>query len=191
MDTDALTALARAASGGDARALDDLIAELEPLVVRTTRLVVGAGSWEAEDAAQEALLDIARSIGALRDPEAVRAWALRVSSARALKHARRERLLLRRRSPLPADLSGGPVEPDERVAALKEEFDRLPPRLRAAAVLRLYAGLSEQETAAALGCSPGTVKSSVHTARRRLADRLRARGLAPPTLPARPQEVPR
>ncbi|HXV35119.1 MAG TPA: sigma-70 family RNA polymerase sigma factor [Gaiellaceae bacterium] len=191
METDVLPALARAASGGDPLALDRLLAELEPLVVRATRLVVGAGSWEAEDAAQEALLDIARSIGTLREPEAVRTWALRVASARALKHARRERLRLRRRAQLPPELSGRPAEPDERTAALKEEFDRLPPRVRAAAVLRLHAGLSEQETAAVLGCSPGTVKSSVHTARRRLADRLRARGFAPPTLPARPQEVPR
>ena len=58
-------------------------------------------------------------------------------------------------------------------------------------MLRLYAGLSEEETAAALGCSLGTVKSNAHNARRRLAERLRERGLAPLTLPARTQEVPR
>ena len=100
VQNDLLTGLARDAAAGDPRALDTLLAELEPLVVRTARLVVGAGSWEAEDAAQEALLDVARSIGSLREPGAVQAWALRIATACALKHARRERRLLHRRSPL-------------------------------------------------------------------------------------------
>jgi RNA polymerase sigma factor (sigma-70 family) len=193
VQNDHLTALAREAAAGDERALDGLLAELSPLVVRSVRLVVGSGSQEAEDAAQEALLDVARSIRSLREPEAARAWALRIATTRALKHARRERRLLNRRSPLvPGELPAAqPGEDAERLAALKEEFDRLPPRLRATAVLRLYAGLSEDETAAALGCSLGTVKSNAHNARKRLAERLRERGLAPLTLPTRTQEVPR
>src|SRR5882762_7069893 len=85
--------LASRACGGDAAALDELLAELRPLVVRTARLVVGSGSWAAEDAAQEALLDISRGISRLRDPAAVRTWALRVAIRRALRVARRERLL--------------------------------------------------------------------------------------------------
>jgi DNA-directed RNA polymerase specialized sigma24 family protein len=54
--------LARRASAGETRAADGLLRELEPLVVRTVRLVVGSGSWAAEDAAQDALLDIDRGI---------------------------------------------------------------------------------------------------------------------------------
>jgi DNA-directed RNA polymerase specialized sigma24 family protein len=51
---------------------------------------------------------------------------------------------------------------------LKDAFDRLPPGQRATAVLRLYVGLSEQETAEALGCSVGAVKHQLHDARRSL-----------------------
>jgi RNA polymerase sigma-70 factor (sigma-E family) len=42
---------------------------------------------------------------------------------------------------------------------LRRALDRLPARQRAAVVLRFYEDLSEQDTAHALGCSVGTVKS--------------------------------
>ena len=152
--------------------------------MRAVRLVVGSGSWAAEDAAQEVLLDLDRGIGSLRDPQAVRAWALRVATRRAIKVSRRERLLWLRRAPdLDPELVAESGEPETgRVAAIKAAFDLLPPRLRATAVLRLYAGLSEEETAEALGCSVGTVKSNLHEARRRLARTLRERGLEPTTM---------
>ena len=94
-----LPTLAQRAMDGDPAALDELLRELQPLVVRTARLIVGSGSWAAEDAAQEALLDIARGVEDLREPHAIRSWALRVATTRALKVARRERLLSLRRVP--------------------------------------------------------------------------------------------
>lgn len=170
--------LARRANAGDSEARGELLAELRPLVVQTTRLVVGAGSWVAEDAAQEALLDISRGIGKLRDPTAVRTWALRVATRRALKLARRERFLRVRVGSSGEELTSSDVS-DERAAALKQAFDRLPPRLRATAVLRLQAGLSEEETADVLGCSVGAVKSNLHDARQRLTRLLADAGYAP------------
>jgi DNA-directed RNA polymerase specialized sigma24 family protein len=173
----ATTLLASRACGGDREALNELLSELRPFVVRTARLVVGSGSWAAEDAAQEALLDISRGIGRLRDPTAVRAWALRVVVRRALGVARRERLRVRN---LPVhDGLQEPAPGVGRQAALKQAFDSLPPRLRATAVLRLQAGLSENETANALGCSVGAVKSNLHDARRRLTVLLSEAGYAP------------
>jgi RNA polymerase sigma factor (sigma-70 family) len=177
--------LARRASAGETAAADELLRELEPLVVRTVRLVVGSGSWAAEDAAQDALLDIHSGIHSLRDPRAVKAWALRVATQRALKVSRRERLLSLRRAPNldPELLAESDGLETGRSAAIKAAFDLLPPRLRATAVLRLYVGLSEDETAGVLGCSLGTVKSNLHDARKRLAGELRERGFEPTTLP--------
>src|SRR4051794_5359037 len=74
-------------------ASDDLLAELRPLVVRTVRLVVGAGSAIAEDAAQEALLELSRSLPRLREPGAAPAFAARIAVRTALRVAKRERRL--------------------------------------------------------------------------------------------------
>jgi RNA polymerase sigma-70 factor (ECF subfamily) len=180
-----ITDLARRARVGETAAADELVRELEPLVVRTVRLIVGSGSWAAEDAAQDALLDISRGVHSLRDPQAVTAWAVRVATQRAIKVSRRERLRLLRRSPDldPALLAESNEPAVGRDAAIKAAFDRLPPRLRATAVLRLYVGLGEAETADALGCSVGAVKSNLHDARDRLARALYESGFEPAVMP--------
>jgi RNA polymerase sigma factor (sigma-70 family) len=176
---DELIELATAAIDGRDGALEQLLEKLRPSVVRTTRLVVGAGSPAAEDAAQEAMVDIFRAIGGLRDATTVQAWALRIAIRRALKVAASERRWwqARRASAEPATIPRSGSE----TAALKSAFDALPPRLRAVAVLRLYAGLSEAETATALNCPVGTVKSQLSEARKRLTDSLRRQGVVPTT----------
>jgi RNA polymerase sigma-70 factor (ECF subfamily) len=177
-----IDSLAGRASAGNSAALDELIAELRPQVVQTARLVVGSGSWAAEDAAQEALLEISQGIRKLRDPAAVRTWALRIATRSALKVARRERLLRRRRADGVEELQA-PAPAEGRAFALKQAFDRLPPRLRVTAVLRLQVGLSEAETAAVLDSSVGAVKSNLHDARKRLTQMLTEAGYAPTVEP--------
>lgn len=180
----ALSHLAERAVRGDGQALDELLRELQPRIVRTIRLVVGAGSWAAEDAAQEAMIDVLRGIRSLREPGAVLAWAMRIATTRAIKVARRERLLSLFR-PLNEHADSAATAPDSDSIVLKQAFDELPSRMRAVAVLRLYTGLSEQETAQALGCSIGTVKSQLHDARVRLAAALGRGDSGPSTLPPR------
>lgn len=174
-----LPALAGRARAGDSVALEHLLAGLRPEVVRVTRLVVGPGYVSAEDAAQDALIDIANGLSALREPAAVRSWALRIASRRALRVARRQRLKERLFPPFAKAASDAATvdPPTWRTAALKESFNALPPRLRAIAVLRLYADLSEADTAKVLDCAEGTVKSGLNEARKRLTAALRAQGV--------------
>jgi RNA polymerase sigma factor (sigma-70 family) len=175
-----LQSLAARAAKGDDVALNELLERLRPTLVRAARLIAGAGTSAGEDAAQEALLDVARGLRGLREPEAVQAWALRVAVRRAMKIARRERL---RRSEM---LSDAPitqsVDDERRSSAVREAFYSLPPRLRAVAVLRLYVGLSENETARVLERRVGTVKSQLHEARSRLAHSLARAGFRPNTM---------
>ena len=63
----------------------------------------------------------------------------------------------------PADLVG------ER-AALLAALRLLPPRQRAVIVLRYWADLTDTQIAAALGCSPGTVRSQLSRALAKLRE---------------------
>jgi RNA polymerase sigma-70 factor (sigma-E family) len=56
----------------------------------------------------------------------------------------------------------------DRRLALRQALMRLGPRQRAVLVARFYEDLSEEDTAALLGCSPGTVRSQLHRALARL-----------------------
>jgi RNA polymerase sigma factor (sigma-70 family) len=163
---------ARRGADLDGPSVEALLVDLQPLVVRTVRLVVGAGSVVAEDAAQEALVAVARSLPSLENTRAAPAWAARIATRVALRVARREARfgLLGLRARRPAEAAS--QEPPD-LLELKDAFDRLPPRQRATAVLRLYVGLTEQETAHVLDCSVGTVKRQLHEARRELGRRLR------------------
>jgi RNA polymerase sigma factor (sigma-70 family) len=158
--------VSRRALAGDLAARDALIEELLPLVVRTVRLIVGSGSELAEDAAQDAVTDVLRGLDRLREPRAVRAWATKIATRRAVRAARGERL---RRTIRIADVPADPaVAPGPEWLDVRGAFYSLPPRMRAVAVVRLYCGFGEVDTARILGCAVGTVKSQLAQARVRL-----------------------
>jgi RNA polymerase sigma-70 factor (sigma-E family) len=75
-------------------------------------------------------------------------------------HRRRRR---ERQHPLPA-----PEPSRMRADELFDVLAELPPRMRAAVVLRYYEDLPENEIAELLGCAPGTVRSLIHRALARL-----------------------
>lgn len=186
MEQPDLGTLARAARAGSAPDVDAFLAAVQPIVVRAVRLVVGPGSSIAEEAAQDALLDIVRGLPSLVDPARARPWAMRIAMRRAARAARGQRLRERFRA-ADGEIEGvfdrGAVP--ERVLLVREAFAELPVRMRAVAVLRLYIGLSEEETAEALGCAPGTVKSRLHAARARLTRALEPDPTASSLLPVR------
>lgn len=127
---------------------------------RTAVLLVG-DPGEAEDLVQLALLSVHRHWA--RASEAPHAYAVR-----SLTRHNTDRWRRLTRRPATTELVDTPVPSDEFAradlrAALMAGLRRLPRQQRAALVLRFWMGMSEAETADALGCSPGTAKT--HTAR--------------------------
>jgi RNA polymerase sigma-70 factor (sigma-E family) len=137
----------------------DFAAAARPRLVRTAYLLCG-DPHEAHDLVQVTLMRVHRRWRAIERADLPEAYARRVLVNLAASFWRR-----RLRAPLVALTAvGEPSEPDPTAAfADREELwaavMALPPRTRAVLVLRYFEELSEAETAAALQCSLGSVKS--------------------------------
>jgi RNA polymerase sigma-70 factor (sigma-E family) len=129
------------------------------------------GNWHtAEDLTQTALAKVFASWPRVRRQEAVHAYTTRtlVNTYLADRRLRRNGEVLTDR--LPDRPAGGPA-PEDRIVVL-DALATLPPRSRAVVILRYWADLNVEQTAAVLGCSPGTVKSQTARALSRLRDTL-------------------
>ncbi len=137
---------------------------------RTAYLLTG-DRHQAEDLLQTALARTFVRWEKIRDKGAAEAYVRRAMLNLASRQWRtRGREVTLERLPEPAH-DGGVGSSDARML-LWREIVKLPPRMRAALVLRYYEDLSEAATAAELGCSVGAVKSQTHHALRRLRDAL-------------------
>jgi RNA polymerase sigma-70 factor (ECF subfamily) len=69
------------------------------------------------------------------------------------------------------------VERDQILRMIDDEIQKLPPRQREAFVMRYWQDLDVAETAIAMGCSEGSVKTHCSRATHTLATALRAKGI--------------
>jgi RNA polymerase sigma-70 factor (sigma-E family) len=154
---------------------DDFVRASSTSLLRTAYLLTG-DHGHAEDLLQTALLRTARRWrSAKAEPTAY--------ARRVLTNLAKDRWRDRSRRPAeaaPYELIEAPAAGDDESssrAALRETLLpavlRLPMRQRAVLVLRYFEELSLEETAAALDCSVGTVKSQAHRGLARLRDLLR------------------
>lgn len=150
---------------------EDFVAARWSALYRTAYLLCGTRP-EAEDLLQSALATTCVRWSHIRDKGAADAYVRRTMLNLAQRHWRR-----RRREVATANLpDSGHDHLGARAdhVALWTEVRRLPPRMRAVLVLRYFEDLSVAQTAAALGCSEGTVKSQTHHAVRQLRSALPA-----------------
>jgi RNA polymerase sigma-70 factor, ECF subfamily len=174
---DEIDALARAARDGDADALEDLIRVLRPRVLAICRGVLPFNP-DAEDACQEALINIAAKIGSFRGTSRFTTWvhAVAVNSARStyrrLKNQARptDDVFLERPDPRTTSVIAG-----TRLDLLEamDILERDHPNFVTPLLLRDVYGLSYNEIAAETGAPLGTVKSQVHDGRRLVRPLLR------------------
>jgi RNA polymerase sigma-70 factor (ECF subfamily) len=167
--------LIAAAKAGDRLAYGRLLERHQAVAFRAAFLITGSAA-EAEDATQEACVKAWLALRRFRADAPFRPWLVRIAVNEARNRrrgaGRRARLALR----LAPDAAGADAAPSAEVEALAgEESARLVSavgRLREQDQLviaaRYFLGLSEAETAIALGLRRGTVKSRLSRALGRL-----------------------
>ena len=171
-----------------ARALDRFLASIEKRAFRMARIALRHDE-DALDSVQDAMLQLARRYGR-RPSEEWRPLFYRILQNRIRDCQRRRRVQARimawlpgmksqddaaaaadqyaavpDRAPLPAEQ----LATDQAMQALERSLAALPGRQQEAFMLRVFEGMDVAQTAAAMGCSEGSVKThysrAVHTLR--------------------------
>jgi RNA polymerase sigma-70 factor (sigma-E family) len=148
---------------------DQFVRDSSPGLLRTAYLLTG-DRGHAEDVVQTALLQVARKWRGIRGEPIPYARRAVVNLA---KNHWRDRFRRPRESTAPVESGYAPPEADVLMQqVLLPAVMDLPVRQRAVLVLRYFQDLSIEQTAAALGCSTGTVKSQTHHALSKLREAL-------------------
>lgn len=170
MDDDAAIAAVR---DGDAEAYAAVVERYQQIAFRTAYLVVRDADL-AEDVAQEGFIRAYRQLERFRTGEPFRPWLLRIVTnlalnevrARSRRHGLFDRILPTREMATPGP--GREVEQKEQQRELLEAIGQLGRDDQAVLYLRHFLDLPEREIAETIGKRPGTVKSRLSRARRRL-----------------------
>ncbi len=166
--------LAADAAAGDRRALDELLARIAPKVLRQCGRILPCPQ-DAEEACQDALLLVARSITRFEGRSRFTTW-LYVVVANCARQTYRS---LKRRAAERTDLEASTERPDPRTTSIivgsrldlldaLERLDAERPELVAPLVLRDLCQLGYDEIAAQLRCSEGAARTRVHRGLARL-----------------------
>ena len=169
--------LVRRAARGDHEAFDALVRfasnRLYGIAYRILR-----DQYLAEDALQQALINVWNELPKLRDPDRFDAWTYRVIVRAATAEARRAGRGTPTTPLLPDDADASRAPDEYRAIAdrdqLERGFSRITPEQRAVLVLQHYAGLSQAEIADVLGVPVGTAGSRIHYAVRALCAAIEA-----------------
>jgi RNA polymerase sigma-70 factor (ECF subfamily) len=156
--------LVERAQRGDAEAFRELVYEAGARLYAISYRILRDPD-RAQDALQQALIQVWDGLPGLRDPDRFDAWSYRLVVHASYREARRERSWTARVREITADPPG-----DDRVSdvldrdEVERSFRRLSPEHRAVLVLHFVIGLPIREVADVLGVPMGTAASRLHYA---------------------------
>ncbi|NLH16514.1 MAG: sigma-70 family RNA polymerase sigma factor [Phycisphaerae bacterium] len=165
MDQKGIDILVKSASAGDRQAYGELVGRFYRPVLLECLAVLGR-FHDAEDAAQETLLQGFMQLPSLRNPSQFPAWIRAIARNLCLNRLRRPKAV----SGLDPNREVAKIEGDYR--DLYEAISLLPMELRTSLLLYYLDGQDVKTVAQRLGVSPSTVYGRLQTALRQLSERL-------------------
>ncbi|MGV9824410.1 MULTISPECIES: sigma-70 family RNA polymerase sigma factor [unclassified Gordonia (in: high G+C Gram-positive bacteria)] len=176
----------RAAAQGDRGALTSVLESVQEPVLRYCRGRIGVGErhlFSADDVAQEALMAVMTALPRYRDQgRPFMAFVYGIAShkvADAMRVAGRMKADPVEDVPEVGSIVGGPEQKALEADASREMRELLaliPERQREVLILRLVVGLSAEETAEAVGSTPGAVRVAQHRALAKLKEEMKRTG---------------
>jgi RNA polymerase sigma-70 factor (ECF subfamily) len=185
--------LVRRFLAGERSAFEALVRRHQDRVFGLCVRLLGSRTW-AEEAAQDVLIRVYRSLHQFRGDSRFSTWLYRVTlnhcrnvqAYRARRHEKRHDSIDAevdeeegggRRRELPDGSADAEAEllKQQRLHVLEDELAKLDPLWKEILVLRDVEGMSYDEIGAALGLAEGTVKSRLHRARAELLARVSRR----------------
>ncbi len=156
---------------GDPSAFDELVAEHRRAVYAVARGILGSHE-DADEAAQETFVRAWRALGRFRGESVLRTWLIRIvlNVARSMKSRQGKEKALEAAAAIP-DPGASAEETAERretASRIRDAVWALPRRQREVVMLKVFAGMTYVEVAAAMDVSEGAVKAHLHQAVSRL-----------------------
>ena len=160
---------------GSQEAFDILYEKYKNIAVRTAYLIMG-NLADSEDVVQDTFVKVWLYAGRIQNADRFQAWMLQILVRTAYRNAQK------RRKEFPDEETVSRMENQidissldkviqmEEAERLKAAIKALPVRHRIVVVLYYYNQLGIKEIAGMLGIMEGTVKSRLHTARKRMKD---------------------
>lgn len=158
---------------GSREAFDELYETYKDMAMRTAYLITG-NMTDSEDVTQETFVKVWLHIRELKNDAGFKPWMMQILARTAYRTGRKSK------REIPDDEAAIRMENRTDISSLdrmiqQEEAERismavkaLPVKLRTVVVMHYYNLLSVKEIAQALGIMEGTVKSRLHTARKRM-----------------------
>ena len=165
--------LVRRARAGDRASFEELVRVHLSQVYRVVFRLVGSHE-DAEDLAQECFVRAWRGLAWYRGDSAFATWLCRIAVHLAQDHLRaRSRrggaTSLAHDAPLAArEVPAEDLDRRESLQRLRSAIERLPARMRASLVLRVFEGWEYADVARSVGVTPATARTQVMRARKLL-----------------------
>jgi RNA polymerase sigma-70 factor (ECF subfamily) len=173
--------LARKAIKGDRVAFEELCKKESVKILLHAYAILG-NHHDAEDVAQETILFMYRYIGTLRAPEAIDAWALKITVNRCYRYLEKRNKTVRDLNIDDENVVLSETDEDylpERYAENGELSEKLynivldlPPKRRQAIIMYYYDNLKVKEIAEIIGTDASAVTSTLTKARRMIRNRI-------------------